>query len=69
MIFPNIAEFEVGDSQLAQYTISQLHDKINRAIEYIEKKLIPYGNEWHWDDGKIGYMVEEELLRILKGGE
>ena len=40
----------------------------SKAIEYIENKLIPYGDEWHWDEGGISYMVDD-VLNILKGEE
>ena len=32
----DIAEYEDTDSELAKYTISDLHHRINKAIEYIE---------------------------------
>lgn len=40
--------------------------RIEKSIEYIENNLIPFGEEWHWDNGCIkDYIIE--LLKILKG--
>ena len=44
--------------------INELQNKIDKAIEYINKKLLPYGDDWHWDDAGIRYYVEK-LLEIL----
>ena len=40
--------------------------RIDKAIEYIKNDLIPFGDEWHWDEGGIGNMVED-VLNILEG--
>lgn len=37
-----------------------------KAIEFIEKELIPYGDDWFWDDAHIRDLVIE-LLNKLKG--
>ena len=58
MTFKDIAEYEEKDSELAKYTISELHKRIDKAIEYIEKM-----EKLHFD-----YSYEkQELLKILKG--
>lgn len=51
-----VAEYEDTDSVLAQYTISNLHHRINKAIEYIE-------NPRH----EMSVKSYQELLKILKG--
>ena len=40
--------------------------RIDKVIEYIEKRLLPYGDEWHWDDAYLRDMVEV-VLEELKG--
>ena len=45
---------------------AELHKRIEDAIEYIKEQLLPYGNEWHWDDAGIeDYVID--LLDILEG--
>ena len=39
MIVPDIAEYEETDSNLAQRTILDLHNKIDKALEYINEHL------------------------------
>jgi len=47
--------------------IGKLISRIYKAIEYIKNSLIPYGDEWHWDDAYIrDYVVE--LLNLLQNG-
>ena len=41
---------------------------IYKAIEFINDVLIPYGDEWHWDDSSIRDYVEL-LLNILQNEE
>lgn len=36
MIFPNIAEYEDKDSELAKYTISLLHNKIDELQQKLD---------------------------------
>ena len=70
MIFKNIAEYEDKDSELAKFTISQLHskidylqDKISKAIEYMEHYI-------EVEDAPINERIKiefEEVLNILKG--
>ena len=43
MIYPNIAEYEEGDSKLAKQTILDLHkeiERLNNIINELEKKLL-----------------------------
>lgn len=42
----------------------ELKQRIDKAIKYINKELLPYGDDWHWDDAGIRYYVEI-LLEIL----
>jgi hypothetical protein len=49
-----------------QDQINELQDRIDKAIEYIENDLIPYGNEYHWDNASLEDEVKE-LLDILRG--
>lgn len=53
-----------------KYMISDVIHKsiIDKAIDYIIYELIPYGDEWHWDDTSIRDYVLD-LLNILKGVE
>lgn len=46
----------------------QLRQRIHKAIEYINEKIIPYGDEWNWDSSTIGDMINN-LLNILKGSD
>jgi len=40
----------------------------NNALVYINNILIPYGDDWYWDDSSIrDYVVE--LANMLKEGE
>ena len=54
----DIAEYEDTDSELAKYTISDLHHRINKAIEYIENNKYDF-EKWE----------TQMLLGILKGSE
>lgn len=47
--------------------VSMLTSRIYNAINYINKIIIPYGDEWHWDDGVIRDYVLH-LLNILQNG-
>ena len=78
MIFKNIAEYEDKDSELAKFTISQLHskidylqDKISKAIKYINKfDDISAYYEYIDEDGYNEYFAEDfkkDMLDILKG--
>ncbi len=60
----NMYEHKYGSDMEGKYLIEKT--KNDRAVEYIKKEVIPYGNEWHWDDGGIRYYVEE-VLNILNG--
>lgn len=55
----DIAEYEETDSELAKYTISDLHHRIDKAIEYIE-------NQVNIEDVYPDY---NEIIRILKGSD
>ena len=46
--------------------VEGLQDRIDKAIKNIEEDLIPYGNEYHWDDASLEDYVKE-VLDILKG--
>lgn len=80
MIFKNIAEYEDTDSELAKFTISQLHCKIQElesqnkelARLNIEKvdiilKAIEYINTMPLTKGTEWYRIQ--LLDILKGDD
>ena len=60
----DIAEYEETDSELAKYTISDLHHRINKAIEYIEERYNGEVLTHTFDKDNVG-----ELLEILKGSE
>ena len=45
-----------------------LQDRIDKAIKFIEEDLIPYGNEYHWDNASLEDIVKD-LLNILKGDD
>ena len=73
-IVKDIAQYEENDSELAKYTILELQNRINKAIEYIEYEMPCL---WEVDeifedmDGK-DYNTwkeydENKLLNILKG--
>ena len=71
MIFKDIAEYEDKDSELAKFTISQLHskidylqDKISKAIEYIENCSGIYSNALGEEKEMI---TSQNVLDILKG--
>ena len=71
MIFPNIAEYEDGDSELAKYTISVLHNRIDKAIEYIKEKyemtLKDSIEDFLDHDERIEKKRIQKILKILKG--
>lgn len=67
MKIKDIAEYEETDSELAKYTISDLHHRINQAIEYIEENCTEHGNEesmWFYRT-----INADNVLNILKGDD
>ena len=63
MEIKDIAEYEDTDSELAKYTISDLHHRIDKAIEVLESKR-------HCErlfGGVEGKSFTEQALEILKG--
>ena len=81
MIFKNIAEYEDKDSELAKFTISQLHSKIDYLQDKISK-AIEYIDTWGYDEydlfridennpnfttGEDVFTIVETLKSILKG--
>ena len=60
----DIAEYEETDSELAKYTISDLHHRIGKAIEYIEGRYNGEVLTHTFDKDNVG-----ELLEILKGSD
>lgn len=55
---------EIGINNYGLDYLISLEQKIDRAIEYIKEELIPYGDDWCWDDFSIKDYVLE-LLEIL----
>ena len=63
-IVKDIAQYEENDSELAKYTILELQNRINKAVEYIEY----YGNLFCLKHKQFKeYHQYEVLLNILKG--
>lgn len=48
--------------------IGKLTSKIYKTIEYINNTVIPFGDEWHWDNGSIEYYVNN-IITILQGSD
>lgn len=74
----DIAQYEDSDSELAKYTISQLQEKIDKAIETINKMICVGYTITNKGTSRnymaTGYNSEfgvraTELLDILKGGD
>lgn len=61
MFFPDIAEYEDSDSELAKYTISRLHAIIDSALRFVELKEVSviYHSTGLPED------VKSELIKIL----
>ena len=70
MEIKNIAEYEDTDSELAKYTISDLHHRINKAIETLKDEglvvAIKIINE---KNDEILLSSKDLLIDILKGSE
>ena len=42
--------------------------RIDKANEYINEEIIPFGNEWHWDNSALEDYIDN-LLNILEGND
>lgn len=62
-----LIEYDKGVMQ-GMNKLNELQERVNKAIKYINEKLIPYGEEWFWNSATIGDMVNK-LLDILKGSD
>lgn len=58
-IVKDIAQYEENDSELAKYTILELQDRINKALELL--------NDWDYLDKIDCYHKPKEVIDILKG--
>jgi hypothetical protein len=73
MIIKDLAEYEKNDSELAKYTIANLHNEIERLNNIINKAL-KYIDTWGYDEYELfridenepDYTTDENVITIVE---
>lgn len=73
MIIKNLAEYKKNDSELAKYTIANLHNEIERLNNIINKAL-KYIDTWGYDEYELfridenepDYTTDEDVITIVE---
>ena len=49
--------------------LNKIEERVYKAIKFIKEIVIPYGDEWHWDDAHVRDYLEITLNILQNGSE